>query len=533
MESEGSFHAAPRRIWVKRNKLQLIIGGLKLHDWPVEPNTSQEHSLKRKGPPVRVSPRKKQKSQDQDERSNVDVSLKDHQQIKNDKEMASFSSSLMDRLGVESDIVSSQEADQAKVTDEDNLTPNSETDNHVPKTSSLLSSHASQRASQQSGAPSRAPTPLPAKAEDSKPPLRDPNLLLPSDLPPPFLPIPTSPPTIPFEDTAAALLYTTYLPLPPLTSFLIPMTSHPLSTLSITTLTALALNTHRALTAWQDAYIELDRHTAPLAHPPKKPATGGRIPIDPGVWETLKQSELIPSLNYHNPSAPLDTVTAAGRPLRRRRNAEDLLGLPSSTHGVLGSVDAGGFGKRARKPVRRFDVGAARADGVKRGPRIAALICQDPPIASPGVSPTPEPPSEVETEEDSSDAHDDDDDDAERRPRGAGRGGRGGRGRGGARGGLAPSAASASASTSAQRTHARKVKSEKRSESMTAWWAERKRKAAEAKRRGEPLQEGSGGGGVLGHRDEAKEEFAAAFDTHTARSRIGTMDDLKHGGAYV
>ncbi|KAE9978617.1 hypothetical protein BLS_009279 [Venturia inaequalis] len=54
----------------------------------------------------------------------------------------------------------------------------------------------------------------------------------------------------------------------------------------------LALNTQKALKSWQDEYLHLELRTAPAANPPKKPVTGGRVPIDQQIYEDQKEADL-------------------------------------------------------------------------------------------------------------------------------------------------------------------------------------------------------------------------------------------------
>ncbi|KAK3044733.1 hypothetical protein LTS18_000498, partial [Coniosporium uncinatum] len=127
-----------------------------------------------------------------------------------------------------------------------------------------------------------------AEQEDDEPIQDD---LSGSDFPPAFLERPPTPPLSECEDFPDLLYKQRYAPLPNPQKFIEALTKFPPGKRTTENLYALALNTQQALKLWQDEYLLLDAQTAPHANPPKKPATGGRAPIDSAVYEAMKESE--------------------------------------------------------------------------------------------------------------------------------------------------------------------------------------------------------------------------------------------------
>ena len=126
-------------------------------------------------------------------------------------------------------------------------------------------------------------TPSPVEIDDT---------LTAEDLPSPYLSRESTPSPSADLDAAAFLMKERFFPLPPLSSFSDAMTRYAPAARTTATLYALAENAQRALVSWQTEYLKLDTRTAPAAHPPKRPATGGRVPMDPATWDAVKQSEL-------------------------------------------------------------------------------------------------------------------------------------------------------------------------------------------------------------------------------------------------
>lgn len=374
-------------------------------------------------------------------------------------------------------------------------------------------------------------------SQQSTPSSESPNLV-------PFLPFPNPLPSrSSFADNAAYTLATKFPPLLPLPTFITALTSQPLAERSTSDLYELALKTQKALLAWQDEYIKLDKKTAPVAGPfPKKPATGGRQPIDPVRWEDDKEKELfgegtvladlVKRRAAYNPGvtqiATVPSIIPEGRELRKRKpdiSFLENLGISEDDAGALTES------KRARKPVHRFEVGqnnegrrgarAARRGGglLNRNTHSTGLPNNNPntssstpargaydsdtalqsidaadtlPISKP--LPPPQPPRRLQkkgrlsalqnsihndtaantssndtTPSPTPDPADGDFSDANphlRRQPGAATKRTAGAGGGGTAG-----------EAGKQHQHQQRNKSDKRSESMTAWWAERKKKA--------------------------------------------------------
>lgn len=355
---------------------------------------------------------------------------------------------------------------------------------------------------------------------------------LPELLPGPFMSRQPTPEA--FEDAAWKLYHEKFVPITAHKAFTDLLSSHPPSERSTDTLFRLAENAQKALAAWQDEYLVLEKKTAPAQNPPKKLATGGRVPMDDALYDIQMQFELhghmlgvegmtwpdsqrghghFSGIHYEAPAATtyaaltaLATETGDGR-RSRRRGADAKL-----TDGVQISDDAGQGNKRSRKPVRRFDAGDNSGEGRKRrrgidddgesdsetpvvedepGPRKRArgtrLHIQEDASADSGESDraTSAAPSAVASTRGQS-------------TRGRGGRGRGGRGRAAARASPAVTHSAMAAALPQSGTlangssfnvittaepRAKKPVSEKRSQSMTKWWAERKQKADEEKAR--------------------------------------------------
>ena len=206
------------------------------------------------------------------------------------------------------------------------------------------------------------------------PPPISPNALPAESLPPPFLDFPALPlPESSFPDKAAYLHAQRYKPLPVLSSFTAVLTSHPPSSRSTETLLALALNTQRALQAWQDEYLELDQKTCRLSGPvPKKPATGGRQPIDEFRWQAEKEKELFGEGSLlaglaRSRQARNDVPNKKMRERKARRGEAEMLaggyaiGPATKALAAIDKTEAGRT-QRARKPVKRFEDAIADGD---------------------------------------------------------------------------------------------------------------------------------------------------------------------------
>ncbi|TKA62813.1 hypothetical protein B0A49_09293 [Cryomyces minteri] len=158
----------------------------------------------------------------------------------------------------------------------------------------------------------------------------DPNLTD-ADFPPPFL-SPSTTPSPPDTSDPAALIYRNkFAPLPDPHLFIRALTRIAPSRRTTADLYDLATNTQAALKLWQDEYLQLDKHTAPLSAIPKRPATGGRLPLDPLEFEDLKEADLYDytfdpkRVGFQDPFRQrIGRLDPGGRELRQRR-ARDVL----------------------------------------------------------------------------------------------------------------------------------------------------------------------------------------------------------------
>ncbi|KAK5153022.1 hypothetical protein LTR04_006296, partial [Oleoguttula sp. CCFEE 6159] len=152
-----------------------------------------------------------------------------------------------------------------------------------------------------------------------------------ADFPPPFL-SPSTTPSPPDTSDPAALIYRDkFASLPDPHLFIRALTRVAPSRRTTADLYALAANTQAALKLWQDEYLQLDKHTAPLSAIPKRPATGGRQPLDPLEFEDLKEADLYDytfdpkRVGFQDPFRQrTGRLDPGGRELRQRR-ARDVL----------------------------------------------------------------------------------------------------------------------------------------------------------------------------------------------------------------
>ncbi|KAF2841004.1 hypothetical protein M501DRAFT_660314 [Patellaria atrata CBS 101060] len=190
-----------------------------------------------------------------------------------------------------------------------------------------------------------------------------------SDLPAPFRSRSPTPPESSFPDQAAYLVKTRFKPITDPQLFISALSQHDPSKRSTASLYALALNTQRALVAWQDEYLKLDARTAPHAHPAKKPAKGGREIVEKDIWEGLKEAELYNYSYDHRKTACEQNPFAqrigrngdAGRELRGRgrRKAKDVDETEDDGANTAAVTDVAaeetGPGRRPRREVKKYD----------------------------------------------------------------------------------------------------------------------------------------------------------------------------------
>ncbi|KAF2795144.1 hypothetical protein K505DRAFT_324292 [Melanomma pulvis-pyrius CBS 109.77] len=212
-------------------------------------------------------------------------------------------------------------------------------------------------------------TPQEAASTPTELPLRkllDPadDVLSDSDLPGPWMEGLDPPIEAECEDRADYLLKTRYMPMTDAHDIIMALTKYPVSQRSTENLYLLAENTQRILKAWQDEYLRLDGRTAPHAHPPKKPANGGRIPVASQVFEDMKEADLYGYV--FDPKRPpgcqdpfaqrIGREKTNGRELRQRR-ARDMLDSAAPSDEDEEEDIEGRPGKRQRRATRRFEIG--------------------------------------------------------------------------------------------------------------------------------------------------------------------------------
>lgn len=233
-----------------------------------------------------------------------------------------------------------------------------------PATSTLKPPPASRTAlrggsgSQTPAASTAAPTPVPQLVDPED------DLLSDSDLPGPWVEDYDPPATeAECEDKADFLLQTRFPPITDVDQIVATLTKFTPAQRSTETLYLLAENTQQILQAWQDEYLELDKKTAPHAHPPKKPANGGRVPLNPLVWEAQKEADLYGYVfdarkgpEGQDPFAQrIGAEKSRGRELRQRRNRDMLDSAPQSE--VEEEQGETGVGRRQRRATRRYEPG--------------------------------------------------------------------------------------------------------------------------------------------------------------------------------
>lgn len=250
---------------------------------------------------------------------------------------------------------------------------------------SLATPKVEQRGARRRGGLSRQNSGIPPSAvtEDADATPQEPVLedLKDIDLYPPFLEKYKKPKaTDECEDKADFILKTRFQPMTNPEAFIAALTKHAPTARSTEVLFAIASNAQRALKAWQDEYLVLDKRTAPQQHPPRKPATGGRVPIDPEIFEAQKQADLY---NYaydakKGPHGQDPYIQRLGRDLGRQlrqRRKRDLLDSAAVSEDD-GGDNEGGPRKRQRRAVQRFE-GTATPEFGARGTRKRVLAQRD------------------------------------------------------------------------------------------------------------------------------------------------------------
>ncbi|KAF2265518.1 hypothetical protein CC78DRAFT_186321 [Lojkania enalia] len=208
----------------------------------------------------------------------------------------------------------------------------------------------------------------PTPAEPAAQQLLDPNedILVEADLPGPWIQD-YCPPKSEKEcdDQADYLLKTRFKPMADPQIIIAALTKFKMAERSTENLFRLAENTQKILKAWQDEYLILDARTAPHAHPPKKPANGGRVPVAVPVFEDMKEADIYGyTFDPKKPPGTQDPFTqrvgsekVGGRELRQRRTRE-MLGSAAPSEDEEDEENVGrAAGRRQRRATRRFEVG--------------------------------------------------------------------------------------------------------------------------------------------------------------------------------
>ncbi|KAK5122909.1 hypothetical protein LTR85_003474 [Meristemomyces frigidus] len=129
---------------------------------------------------------------------------------------------------------------------------------------------------------------------------------------------------------------------------------------SMDTLNRIAAYCGNMLAQLQEEYLALDQEVAPHAKIPRKPAKGGRQPVDPAVFEDRKEADLYDyvfdprKIGFQDPEAQRIVRDAEGRELRKRRNRSGI--EPTDTvPGWHFGEGAGLASKRQSRQPNRFD----------------------------------------------------------------------------------------------------------------------------------------------------------------------------------
>jgi hypothetical protein len=159
-------------------------------------------------------------------------------------------------------------------------------------------------------------------------------------------------------DEASRVMRRTYKPINSPDLFVNALTRRDPATRPKEVLLATVAHAQKILLEMQNEYLELDKITAPHARVPRKPAKGGRVPLDHAVFEDKKEADLYDytfdarKIGYQDPDAQKIYRDAEGRALRKRRQRNGLDAEPAAT---TGGEEAPLGPRRAVKPISRFD----------------------------------------------------------------------------------------------------------------------------------------------------------------------------------
>ena len=158
------------------------------------------------------------------------------------------------------------------------------------------------------------------------------------------------------EDNADYIVKTRFAPMTGQEDFINVLTKTNPQQRPMEILYAIAENTQAALKLWQDEYLAIDKRTAPHANIPRRPAVGARLPIDPEIFDDMRESEIYgytfdpKKIGHQNPFTQRSARGLKGRELRERRNRDllETLGLSEDDAGA-------GPGRRTRKPTQKVE----------------------------------------------------------------------------------------------------------------------------------------------------------------------------------
>jgi len=211
------------------------------------------------------------------------------------------------------------------------------------------------RSQLQSEQPSKAPSPELAILGP------DEDLVEEDDLPLPFeLSTPTPDPED-LDDEAQRIYKSRYKPLTKAAKFLAQLTKFNPAQRSDENLYAIAENTAYALRLWQDEYLRIDKLTAHFAPIQRRPATANRNPIDPTIFEDMKEADLYDYVydpkkpGYQDAIAQRVIRDPSGRELRHRQQRGRTGADTQLVKAAAMSEEDGGRRQRNRKPVSKYD----------------------------------------------------------------------------------------------------------------------------------------------------------------------------------
>lgn len=139
------------------------------------------------------------------------------------------------------------------------------------------------------------------------------------------------------------------------------LTKHPVAARPLSVLEKLAEHYTRQLANLQDEYLAIERQIAPHSKVPRKPAKGGREPIDPVIFEDKKEADLYDyqydprKLGEQDPLAQKIVRDAEGRELRKRRQRGGIEAAETAPGWHFGEGPTVAGTKRQSRQPSRFE----------------------------------------------------------------------------------------------------------------------------------------------------------------------------------